>query len=214
MEVGGIWSCPVFDVSAGYRSGLTFMKIHQVVYLWPIICLNLCPISIKSSLRKPAPCKVYIFHDLVKNWLKIEFSMIFSLQLLRILGVTRSHSKINDFPLAWICISSSSVTMIFMSFNLLSPLPWVPLAISVHSFSIWGGEEVGIRIKWIWGERGKKGGKERGKKETERRGKEEQGWQSKTCGEALTHSNPNIPATDCALGFPVSRIFTLFFYPK
>lgn len=41
----------------------------------------------------------------------------------------------------------------------------------MRSFSVWGGEEVGVRIKWICGEGGKKGGKERERKGDREKGK-------------------------------------------
>ena len=72
--------------------------------------------------------------------------IFFSLHMIRVLEVTRNHSKISSFTLVWICISSSSVTVIFKSLSLLYPLfklPWqfqcIPfLFLEVKRFEICG----------------------------------------------------------------------------
>lgn len=141
--------------------------------------------------------------------------MIFPLQMIRVLRVTGNHSKISSFTLVWICISSSSVMLIFILLNLLYPLPEAPLAISVYSISVLGNEEVDIRIKWISKEREREAGKERKRAKEEGREGGKQGWQARMGGEPLPHSNCNIPATKHALSFPVPRIlFILFLYLK
>lgn len=54
--------------------------------------------------------------------------------------------------------------LLFVLLNLHYPFPEAPLAISGHSISVLGSEEVAVRIEWIYRER--KGGR-KGERQTE-----------------------------------------------
>ena len=135
----------------------------------------------------------------------------FPLHTIRVFGVTRNHAKISSFTWVWICISSSSVTVIFKSLSLLSPLfkLFGNFSAFPSCFGRWRGWD-------LWGERAGEEKEERKRDERKReKVEEEQGWQARMCGKALSQSNPNTPAVECALNCPVSRIlFRLFPLPK
>lgn len=65
--------------------------------------------------------------------------------------------------------------LVFVLLNLLYPFPEAPLAISGHSISVLGSEEVDVRIEWIYRER--KGGRKGDRQTEEKQGgrKEDKG---------------------------------------
>lgn len=140
--------------------------------------------------------------------------MIFPLHMIGVLKVTGNHSKISSFTLVWICISSSSMTLIFISLNLLYLLPHWQFQCIPYLFK----EAKRLMSESSGSEGRERGREERRERDTKRRSGREEGeqrWQARTCGEVLPHFNPNIPATECALCFPVPRnLFILFSLSK
>ena len=129
--------------------------------------------------------------------------IFFSLHTIRVLGVTRNHSKISSFTLVWICISSSSVTVIFKSLSLLSPLFKLPWQFQCIPFLFWAVK----RLRSV----GREGGREK-RREKERQKRKGRRWKKKRddrpgCVEkpchslTPTHQLLNVPWTVLSLGF-------------